>query len=325
MLDQYHRSIDYARISVTDRCNLRCIYCMPKEGVTSTPHQEILTYDEICQICEMFAELGISKIKITGGEPLVRKNLSRLVSDLKKIKGIEKITLTTNGLLLGEQMDSLVQAGIDGINISLDALDDEIYKDITGCKAVTKVRESLAAAMAFKNIKLKVNCVPIKGINDEEIVRLASLAKENAIWVRFIEMMPIGLGQQFEAYSEAELVTILEEKLGELIPHTDKQGNGPARYYRISGFVGEIGFISALSHRFCSDCNRIRLTSTGFLKTCLQYEQGAELKPLLRKGTDKELLKEVICKTIYDKPLQHHFERRENCSLRSEKMFEIGG
>lgn len=325
MIDQYRRNIDYVRISVTDRCNLRCIYCMPEEGVAWTPHHEILTYDEIYQISEIFAELGISKIKITGGEPLVRKNISHLISSLKKIHGIENVTLTTNGLLLGEQITSLVQAGIDGINISLDTLNDDIYKEITRYRGVMKVCDSLMAAKEFKNIKIKVNCVPIKGMNDEEITQLASLAKNNAICVRFIEMMPIGLGKQFKAYGETELVAVLEEKLGGLIPYAGKQGNGPARYYDIPGFIGKIGFISALSHQFCSECNRIRLSSTGFLKTCLQYEQGTELKSLLREGMDKNLLKETISQAIYGKPLQHSFGRPELCTSTSKKMFEIGG
>lgn len=325
MIDQYHRNIDYVRISVTDRCNLRCIYCMPEEGVAWTNHREILTYDEICRICEVFAELGISKIKITGGEPLARKNLSRLILDLKKIAGIESVTLTTNGLLLKEQIASLVQAGIDGINISLDTLDEDIYKEITHRRGAVEVYDAILAAMAFKDIRVKVNCVPIKGMNDGDIFKLASLAKDNPICVRFIEMMPIGLGQQFEAYAEDALVAALEEKWGTFTPYPGRLGNGPARYYQIPGFVGKIGFISALSHQFCSECNRIRLTSTGFLKTCLQYDQGTELKTLLRESQDQNILKETIRQTIYGKPLQHNFGRQEAGPSTHKKMFEIGG
>lgn len=325
MFDQYDRKINYVRISVTDRCNLRCIYCMPEEGVVSTPHHEILTYDEICRVCEIFADLGISKIKITGGEPLVRKNLDQLIADIKKIKGIENVTLTTNGMLLKEQLNALVKAGLDGVNISLDTLDDNVYNEITRQRGVWKVLDSITAATAFEKIKVKVNCVPIKGLNNDDIIRVASLAKDNDICVRFIEMMPIGFGKQFEAYSEVELMAVLEARLGELTPYSGKLGNGPARYYSISGYKGKVGFISALSHQFCAECNRVRLTSTGFLKTCLQYEQGTELKSLLRAGIDKKSLKEMIRRTIYDKPLQHHFLKQEDKPSTSKKMYEIGG
>ena len=288
MIDALGRNIEYMRISVTDRCNMRCMYCMPHEGVVWRPHEEMLSYDEIVRLCKIFAALGISKIKLTGGEPLVRKNLSSLVKRIKSLDGIDNVTLTTNGLFLAQQLDDLSAAGLDAVNISVDTFDEAVFQKITGASGVQKIREAINKALTFENIRVKVNCVPLKGINDDSLAKLALLAKDHRLSVRFIEMMPIGLGRQFEAFKEDELKTLLEKQFGPMTYFNGKLGNGPCRYYTVEGFRGKIGFISAVSHRFCDKCNRIRLTSEGFLKTCLQYNEGSDLKVLLRSGKDDE-------------------------------------
>ena len=302
MIDALGRNIEYMRISVTDRCNMRCMYCMPHEGVVWRPHEEMLSYDEIVRLCKIFAALGISKIKLTGGEPLVRKNLSSLVKRIKSLDGIDNVTLTTNGLFLAQQLDDLSAAGLDAVNISVDTFDEAVFQKITGASGVQKIREAINKALTFENIRVKVNCVPLKGINDDSLAKLALLAKDHRLSVRFIEMMPIGLGRQFEAFKEDELKTLFEKQFGPMTYFNGKLGNGPCRYYTVEGFRGKIGFISAVSHRFCDKCNRIRLTSEGFLKTCLQYNEGSDLKVLLRSGKDDEEIKRCVRDTIFHKP-----------------------
>ncbi len=326
MYDQYQREIDYLRISITDRCNLRCIYCMPAEGVEMASHSDILSYDEILRICRNAAHMGIKKIKITGGEPLVRKDAPLLVKAIKEIPGIEKVTLTTNGLLLGEVIDELVQYGIDSINISLDTLDSSKYEEITRFSLLPKVLENIEKVLAYPQIALKINCVPMN-LSDQNLASLATLAKDHLIHVRFIEMMPIGYGKDFEFVSEQEIVNVLEQKFGPLTPFAGRLGNGPCHYYEIDGFQGKIGFISALSHKFCDQCNRVRLTSQGYLKACLQYEIGTDLKPLLRSGASDEELIAAMKTCIGKKPKGHEFLTREFADKpeNSLSMSKIGG
>ena len=311
MFDDYRRSIDYMRVSITDRCNLRCIYCMPSEGIELLSHKDVLRFDEIVTICRSAAKLGIEKIKITGGEPLVRLGVTDLIRKIKAVEGIKEVTLTTNGVLLSEYIDELAVAGINGINISVDALDEKAYQEITGFDVLDKVYESIDKTLKYPNIPLKVNCVPFKKYNNKEvsnICKLVNLAKENPIHVRFIEMMPIGYGKEHEYINEKELVEEIEKEYGKLIPFTKKLGNGPCRYYELEGFKGKIGFISAISHKFCHTCNRVRLTSHGTLKTCLQYEAGEDLRKLLREGASEGEITEAIKKAICEKPKGHIFE-----------------
>lgn len=339
MIDALKRNIEYMRISVTDRCNLRCMYCMPKEGVKWQPHEEILTYDEIIKLCRIFADLGISKIKLTGGEPLVRKDVHCLVKGLKQISGIDNVTLTTNGVRLEEQIEALVQSGLDAVNISIDSFDNDIFGQITGASDAGRVQAAIEKALNYDKLRVKLNCVPLKGINDQSLVSIAALAKDHRLSVRFIEMMPIGLGRQFEAFKEDELKFLLENAFGTLNYFDGKLGNGPCRYYTVEGFQGKIGFISAVSHRFCDKCNRIRLTADGFLKTCLQYDEGVWLKNLLRSGAGEAVLRQQIFEAVYHKPEGHRFgekdvsysaadgERSQTaCSkVDDHKMFQIGG
>ncbi len=325
MKDQYGRQINYMRVSVTDRCNLRCIYCMPEEGIKQVSHQDILTYDEIVQIVNAAATVGITRIKLTGGEPLVRKNLAGLVEALRAVPGIEEVTVTTNGILLKEQIGKLAKAGISAVNISVDSLDPDMYASIARKDALAAVLEGMEAAVSCPGLKVKINCVPLKGLNEEEWVRLAQIARERPIDVRFIEMMPMGLGRDFQGSSQKEVLERLRETFGPEQYLDGNFGNGPATYVHFNGFAGKIGFISALSHKFCSECNRIRMTAEGFLKPCLQYASGEDLREMIRNGASEEELIRAINRTIYYKPACHHFEVDDSAEFEHKKMFRIGG
>ena len=325
MLDKLNRKIDYLRISVIDRCNLRCVYCMPEEGIESIPHDEILTYDEILRICEIVSELGIRKIKITGGEPLVRKDIVNLIRDIKNIDKIEQVTLTTNGILLHEMLDDLYDAGIDAINISLDTLNKDNFKKITRRDGLEKVLMSIDKAYDL-GIRVKINCLAIRDFNLREIVEIASFAKDREIDVRFIELMPIGFGKKYNQIDNDEILSILESRFGTFEIVTEKRGNGPAKYYRNQNMKGCIGFISAISHEFCESCNRIRLTSSGFLKLCLHYNKGIDLKGPIRNGISDEDLKKLIHNTIWNKPISHKFGHANGeQDIELKNMVQIGG
>ena len=332
MIDKYGRVIDYLRISVTDRCNLRCVYCMPEEGVQLIEHNEILTYDEILRICRIFAGLGVSKIKLTGGEPLVRKDLNLLVKDIKSIEGIDQVTLTTNGILLKEQIKGLAEAGIDAVNVSLDTLSKEQYACVTRRDKLNAALDGMYEALKYPSIRVKVNCVIMPGENDNEWIKLASLSKDNPIDVRFIEMMPIGIGESNPKGTQEIVYDKLAEAFGEAERLNGTFGNGPAVYVQFKNFAGRTGFISAISHEFCSDCNRIRLTADGFLKLCLQYSNGRDIKELIRSDMTDEEVSKVIRDTIYNKPRCHQFVNSDNegkeegtgC-LEKRRMSSIGG
>ena len=241
MIDRCGRNIDYLRISVTDRCNLRCIYCMPEEGVQHVERSLILQEEEILRICRVMAELGIRKIKLTGGEPLVRPRMPQLVEKLKNMPGIEKVTLTTNGVLLKDQMSDFARAGLDGLNISLDTLDEACSRRITRRDELGRTLEGILEAMKYPEISLKINCVPL-GIPEQDLCRVAFLARNHRVHVRFIEMMPIGMGKEFHGVSEEELLRILGEKLPRFLPYVGEPlGNGPCHYYDVDGFPERSG------------------------------------------------------------------------------------
>ncbi len=324
MMDKYGRTIDYLRISLTDRCNLRCVYCMPEEGIRQIPRTEILTDDELLRVCRCAAGLGIRKIKLTGGEPLARTGCARLAGMLKAIPGIEKVTLTTNGVLLGEQLDALLEAGVDAVNISLDTLDPELFCRITRRDGLGRVMEGLEAALAHPQLSVKLNCVPVVK-NEENFVALAGLAKKYPLHVRFIEMMPIGCGKQFPFQGEESIKAVLEKAYGPMLPVAERFGNGPCHYYRIEGFQGKIGFISAMTHKFCSQCNRVRLTAEGYLKGCLQFQKGRDLRELLRGGGSDEELTETIADVIWNKPVSHNFYEAQTDQDEVRAMSQIGG
>ena len=325
MKDQYQRNIDYMRVSVTDRCNLRCRYCMPKD-IELLPMEEILSFEEILEIIHQAASLGIRKIKITGGEPLVRKNCTGLIAKIRETEGIEKVTLTTNGILLPEYIEDLKAAGIDGINISLDTLRKDRFQEITGFDALDQVLAGIDASLNA-GIRTKINTVLQKGVNDVEWQDLMLLAKDRPLDVRFIEMMPIGYGAVSTGVSDIEL----RSKIRELYPGTEEDhtvhGNGPAVYVRIPGFCGGVGFIAAINEKFCKDCNRIRLTSAGRIKPCLCYGDSFDLREILRtkEGPERDaLLKETLQKAITYKPKEHCFEAKSSVTEK-KKMSQIGG
>ncbi len=331
MQDRYGRKIEYMRVSVTDRCNLRCIYCMPPEGVQSIAHSQILTFDEIERICRIGAGLGISKIKLTGGEPLARKNLPELLGMIKRLKGIEQVTLTTNGIFLKDNIDELVSCGMDGVNISIDTLNEEKYCELTRGGRLNSALEGLEAALAFPELHVKVNCVPMDRTDESDWIGLAELARDGRAEVRFIEMMPVGLGKQFRGRSSDEVLGVLERAFGRAEDYSGQLGNGPASYVQFPGFRARIGFISAVSHQFCDSCNRIRLTSTGVLKPCLQYGGGTDIRGLMRSGAEDAQIKTAMRRAIYRKPARHHFAdgeamtEEEKQSLEKSEMSRIGG
>ena len=323
MEDRYGREIDYLRISVTDKCNLRCRYCMPKD-IDAVPMFEILTFEEIREVVSAAAYLGIKKIKVTGGEPLVRRNICGLVDMLKSVEGIEQVTLTTNGILLSEYIDGLGKAGIDGINISLDTLDREKYKEITGFDEFDRVKEGISTVID-RGIPLKLNAV---SLNRDDVFSLIEYVRDRAIDVRFIELMPIGAGRDHGGITHDILIPEVFEHYKGMARDESKHGNGPAVYYRIPGYKGSVGFISALHESFCDKCNRIRLTTMGFLKNCLCYDTGADLKKVLRSGlTEEERRQKLILdikEAILCKPESHCFVTKEDISEK-HPMSQIGG
>ena len=321
MKDGIGRTIEYLRISLTDKCNLRCKYCMPEDGVCQLSHNDILTLEEVYRLTNILSKLGIKRVRITGGEPLVKKNVCKLISDINSIKEINQISLTTNGVLLGEMIDDLTNAGIDDVNISLDTLDSEKYLELTGKDELSKVLESIDLAIA-KNLNPKINCVPMKEWNEDELVDIASLARDKEIDVRFIELMPTKYGKAYTKIDNSEVLKKLEEAFGEAeIVHNDEGINGPAEYYSFEGFKGRVGFISPISNNFCSECNRIRLTPTGFLKLCLHQNDGIDLKVLLRSGKSDDEILESIKEAIKNKPKAHNMMQNAG----DTNMHKIGG
>ena len=325
MFDRYQREIHYLRLSVTDLCNLRCRYCMP-DGVKKLEREAVLTYEEFLRLAALFARCGIDTVRVTGGEPLVRKNVAQLVAGLKETPGIRRVTLTTNAVLLAEQLPALLDAGLDSVNISLDTLRPEVFRQITARDDFAAVQAGLQAALE-SGLPVKLNCVPQAGVNEGELEQLAALAKDNAMQVRFIEMMPIGYGAAMPCISGPELRARFARRWPELAPLSAAQehalGDGPAVYYTVPGWQGSIGFIAAVHGKFCASCNRVRLTSQGFLRPCLASETGCDLRALLRSGADDAQLLAAIRETIWAKPREHHFNDSSMPATRG--MYRIGG
>ncbi len=325
MFDRYQREIHYLRLSVTDLCNLRCRYCMP-DGVEKLEREAVLTYEEFLRLAALFARCGIDTVRVTGGEPLVRKNVAQLVAGLKETPGIRRVTLTTNAVLLAEQLPALLDAGLDSVNISLDTLRPEVFRQITARDDFAAVQAGLQAALQ-SGLPVKLNCVPQAGVNEGELEQLAALAKDNAMQVRFIEMMPIGYGAAMPCISGPELRARFARRWPELAPLSPAQehalGDGPAVYYTVPGWQGSIGFIAAVHGKFCASCNRVRLTSQGFLRPCLASETGCDLRALLRSGADDAQLLAAIRETIWAKPREHHFNDSSMPATRG--MYRIGG
>lgn len=325
MIDKIGREIEYLRLSVTDRCNLRCQYCMSERNMNFLPKEELLTVEEIKRIVTIFSKIGIKKIRLTGGEPLVRKNFTEILENLHSIKNIEEINMTTNGLLLEENFDSLVKNGVKKINISLDTLNPVLYSEITRGGSFNQVIKNIFKALDIGMERIKLNIVLIKGKNDNEIMDFVKFSEKYPIDIRFIELMPIGEGNNFISMSNDEVIEIIKKERT-LFPVEEKIGSGPAKYFKSPFSKGKIGFITPLSHNFCDKCNRIRLTPDGFLKLCLHWNKGIDLKNIIRnKATDEELEK-IIFNAIYNKPEHHSMDKNiEENNIDKRKMNQIGG
>ncbi|MEE1188586.1 MAG: GTP 3',8-cyclase MoaA [Acutalibacteraceae bacterium] len=326
MTDRYGRTIDYLRVSVTDRCNFRCVYCMPPDGIPSVSHDDILRYEELLRIIRLFAELGIKHIRLTGGEPTVRRGLVKLIREIHDMPGIESISMTTNGLLLPEMLDDLKDAGLSSVNISLDTLKEERFDEITRTTGnLPKVLEAIGLSEEA-GFSTKVNCVAMRGVNDDELADIASLAKDRDIGVRFIEYMPIGKHDYEQAIYKDELLDLLRSAFGELSTDPKVRGFGPAVYYKPEGFTGSVGVISAMSHSFCETCNRVRMTPEGFLKLCLQYDVGVNLRSPVRQDLTDDQIKQLILASLDRKPEHHTFlDYAEKQDVDTRDMSLIGG
>ena len=322
IFDSFGRSIDYLRISVTDRCNLRCIYCMPPEGVPRMPHHEILSYEEIQTVVQAATELGISKIRLTGGEPLVRAELPELVKMLSRVEGIQELSLTTNGTVLKKHALELKQAGLSRVNVSLDTLKADKFQYITRLGKLKDALEGIKVTREAGFEPVKINTVVMRGINDDEILDFARMTYQDGWHIRFIELMPFKGVAEFVPSAELRQRIGL---LGRLEPCESLAGNGPAVYYRLSGARGTLGFISAITETsLCSRCNRMRLTPDGKLRLCLLGEDEIDLRAPLRNNAPIEELKSLILQAIASKPEHHRLEER-NVRLLKRKMSQIGG
>jgi cyclic pyranopterin phosphate synthase len=304
--DRFRRTIDYLRISITDRCNLRCLYCMPSDGVRPAMHGDILSYEEISRVVKVAARLGVTKIRLTGGEPLIRRNIGFLISSLKNIQGIHDLSMTTNGILLEKYAHEIAEAGLDRVNVSLDSLREERYRQITRGGDLSSVLRGLAAARQAGLDPVKINMVPMRGINDDEIINFARMTLDTGYQVRFIECMPTA---NSEFWSPGKYMTTDEIKeiigpIGALSPVRIRK-NGPSKYFRFKGAQGVIGFISALTHHFCSDCNRVRLTADGQLRPCLFSETEIDLKSAMRNGASDDEIERLLRLSIAEKPEGH--------------------
>lgn len=322
MTDSCGRTLDYLRVSLTDRCNLRCSYCMPRCGVPALRHGDILTLEETLRLCRVFSALGVSRVKVTGGEPLVRKGADNFIARLAKTQGIRQVTLTTNGLLLPRHLPALVQAGVRSVNISLDTLRPQVYETLTGANGLEGTLCAIQAATQA-GLRVKINVVPLNDVNRGEYAALAALAKTDVAAVRFIEVMPIGLAAAHKGVPLKEVASEIEAEFGPLTQSEAALGNGPAEYYSVGGFNGKVGFIAAVSHAFCAGCNRLRLTADGALQLCLAHKAGADLKTPLRQGASDEELAQIILRAVENKPARHHFKAGKKVQGRG--MFAIGG
>lgn len=327
-LDAYNRPISYLRVSVTDRCNLRCVYCMPPQGVPWRPHADILRYEEIETVVHAAAGLGVSKVRLTGGEPLVRPDVVELVRLLARVPGVDDLAMTTNGVLLARHAAELAAAGLQRVNVSLDTLRAERFGHITRGGNLADVLAGMDAAQQVGLTPVKVNTVVVRGMNDDEVVDFARKTRDEGWNVRFIELMPVGNGGLMDENWQARVVMVteirreIEAALGPLEPARMSVGEGPARYYRLPGAQGTLGFITPISEHFCTRCNRLRLTADGRLRPCLLSDQEIDLREPLRRGADVSQIRALILHAIECKPPEHHLEQQVPVGL---AMSQIGG
>lgn len=326
MKDGLGRNINYLRISVTDRCNLRCRYCMPEEGIGKKEHIEMLTLEEIFEVVKVCAGLGTDKIRITGGEPLVRKGLIGLIAKITALESIKDIALTTNGLLLKKLAHELKDAGLKRINVSLDTMNEKKYKYITRGGNIKDVLEGIDEALKVGLTPIKINTVLVKGFNEDEIENFIKLTLNENIDVRFIELMPLGQAASFASEHYLPNTEVLE-RFGELQPVEAVDRSSPAKYYKLPGAKGRVGLINPISHKFCDNCNRIRLTADGKLKPCLHSDKEIDVRGILRdiqQGNKYEALQGAVAEAIQAKPKHHTLNDLYNKPIERD-MYKIGG
>lgn len=321
--DSFHRPIDYLRVSVTERCNLRCTYCMPSDGVCLVPHEDILRFEEIFTIVEAAAELGIKKVRLTGGEPLVRAELPDLIRMLAGIDAIDDISLTTNGILLARNAAELKRAGLKRVNVSLDSLRPHKFRRVTRGGELADVLQGIEAAKSAELNPIKINMVVLPGINDDEIIDFAAKTVDEGWHVRFIERMPFNVEMTEPQFISVGDIRQRLESLGKLEPCSVSAGNGPAKYFRLPDAKGTIGFITPVSEHFCFSCNRLRLTADGKLRPCLLSEDEIDLKQPLRSGASSVELRKLIEKIVAGKPLRHNLAEGQVPQGRS--FSQVGG
>jgi cyclic pyranopterin phosphate synthase len=322
LIDQWQRHLNYLRVSITDRCNLRCIYCRTEKNFQKLSHKEILSYEEILRIIRSAIPLGIKKVRITGGEPLVRKGVFSFLKELTALNGLEDISFTSNGVLLERYIPDIIDANIQRINISLDTLKPEKYQLITGFNQWHQVWNGLIAAHEAGIYPIKLNVVAMNGINDDEWVALAQLSQKYPFWVRFIELMPVGHSDLYnKRWVRAETIKQnIENHLGQLLPVQRKSNDGPADRYKLDSGLGEIGFIHAISYHFCQTCNRIRLTANGQIRSCLLSDKTKDIRSLIRNGCSDEKIQNCLIAAVKLKPMSHM-----NQETVHEQMVRIGG
>lgn len=318
MLDNIGRSINYLRVSLTDRCNLRCIYCMPESGINKKNHEDVIHFEEVEKIIKIASELGVTKVRFTGGEPLILRGIETLIEKTAKLKNVKDVAITTNGILFSDKAKDLKKAGLKRANISLDTLKEDKFKEITRGGNINSVFSAIDKALSLNFSPLKVNTVLMKGINDDEVGDFINLTKALPIQVRFIELMPIGEGEKYFEKCSMNVDSIIN-KYSDLKPINDE--SKVASVYKIDGYRGSVGFIRPMSCKFCSECNKIRLTSMGTIKLCLHSREEVDLKPYLN---DESELKAVISRAIFEKPEEHNMEI-DNKSKSLKKMYQIGG
>ncbi|MDY0041952.1 MAG: GTP 3',8-cyclase MoaA [Desulforhabdus sp.] len=325
LIDSFHRSIDYLRLSITDRCNLRCVYCMPKEGMPKFSHEDILSYEEIMRLVRLITGMGVSKVRITGGEPLVRKDVLYLCARISEIQGVNSLSVTTNGLLLTDFAKGLWTAGIRRINVSLDTLSSEKYAAITRKDCFKQVWRGIETALDVGFEPIKLNVVVMKGLNDDEIEELGRLTYLYPFHVRFIEFMPFQEADLPSSFLSSDEILRRLEKVAPLEPVRVENGNGPARHYQFPGAIGKIGIISPISHHFCPTCNRLRVTADGKLRTCLFSLEETDLRTLLRREASEAELAATIRRAIDLKPERHTLESDVFRKCIGRPMSAIGG
>ncbi len=334
LVDMFSRTISYLRLSLTDRCNLKCMYCVTEDEqsgcLTKLGQDELLSYEELLRVVRVAVAMGISKLRLTGGEPLVRRNIMRFIDQLGNVQGLDDIRITTNAVLLEQYADGLIAAGVNKINISLDTLKPERFAAITGVDCFDRVWRGIEKARAAGFSPVKLNMVVMRGINDDELLDFARMSRETELQIRFIEFMPIGASSRWDknTYMTTDEIKERISAMGELLPVAGGRADGPASVFRLGEDArGKLGFISPISHHFCDKCNRLRLTSEGMLRSCLLHDEETDLRSVLRRGGSDAEIRETLLTAIRNKPKGHQMEERlkEHGSDCHGRMSRIGG